>query len=157
MVSRRTSMYDGTHVRRDRADAKYRLQPVELARNRGFKELSYIVFDRSSSRTETSCSRRGMSSLAIDTLPRITDVEIDRELLVVHLDDGRILSVPLSWYPRLEHASVAERSNWQLFADGEAIEWPDVDEHIGIDGLIAGRRSQESRDSLRRWLRTREG
>lgn len=96
-----------------------------------------------------------MNSLAIDTLPTIVEVQIDRDLLVVHLDDGRILSVPLSWYPRLDHATEAERSHWELFADGRAVEWPDLDEQIGIDGLIAGRRSQESADSLARWLEAR--
>lgn len=98
-----------------------------------------------------------MNSLAIDVLPSIIDVQVERELLIVHLDDGRILSVPLSWYPRLQHASNLERANWELFADGKAIEWPDVDEHIGIDGLIAGRRSQESADSIQRWLSRRQG
>lgn len=96
-----------------------------------------------------------MNSLAIDTLPSIVDVDIERDLLVVHLDDGRILSVPISWYPRLDHATEAERSDWTLFADGRAVEWPDLDEHIGVDGLIAGRRSQESADSLERWLQER--
>lgn len=98
-----------------------------------------------------------MNSLAIDTLPSIVDVRIAHGRLVVDLEDGRILSVPLSWYPRLEHATDEERSRWELFADGKAIEWPKLDEHIGIDGLIAGRRSQESDASVQRWLQKRGG
>jgi hypothetical protein len=63
--------------------------------------------------------------------------------------------VPLSRYPRLQHATESERQNWQLLGDGYAIEWPDVDEHIGMDGLLAGRSSGESAASLNRWLAAR--
>lgn len=96
-----------------------------------------------------------MNSSATDTLPEIVDLDVDDDQLVVYLADGRTLAAPLSWYPRLEHATAAERSHWALFANGRAVEWPDLDEHIGIDGLIAGRPSQESSDSLARWLEER--
>jgi hypothetical protein len=82
-------------------------------------------------------------------------VAIHERQLVVYLADGRTLSVPLDWYPRLLHATDAERNNWLLLGDGYAIEWPDLDEHIGIEGLLAGRRSGESGQALERWLRTR--
>jgi hypothetical protein len=75
--------------------------------------------------------------------------------LVVELTDGRTLLVPLEWYPRLAHASEAERRNWKLLGGGYAIEWLDIDEHIGVDGLIAGRKSGESDASIRKWLATR--
>jgi hypothetical protein len=68
---------------------------------------------------------------------------------------GRSLIIPLTWYPRLLHGTLAERQNWQLLGDGYAIEWPDLDEHIGIEGLLAGRRSSESQKSLERWLASR--
>jgi hypothetical protein len=55
-------------------------------------------------------------------------------------------------YPRLLHGSEKERQNWKLLGDGYAIEWPDLDEHIGVEGLLAGRRSGESEASLSRWL-----
>jgi len=74
---------------------------------------------------------------------------------IVELIDGRSLIVPLSWYTRLLHASQAERQNWQLLGDGYAIEWVDLDEHIGIEGLLAGRHSGESHHSLERWSATR--
>jgi hypothetical protein len=75
--------------------------------------------------------------------------------LAVDFADGRTISVPLSWYPRLLHGSPSERQNWQLLGEGYAIEWPDLDEHIGVDGLLAGRRSNESQSSLARWLSLR--
>ena len=81
-----------------------------------------------------------------------TNIAITQELLIVDLADGRSLAVPLSWYPRLLHAAEAERRNWQLLGGGYAIEWPDLDEHIGVEGLLAGRRSGESQESFARWL-----
>jgi hypothetical protein len=86
------------------------------------------------------------------TVLAVVDVAIREEKLIVTLDDGRSISVPLEWYPRLLHASPKERKNWHLLGDGYAIEWPDLDEHIGIEGLLAGRRSGESRKSFARWL-----
>ncbi|HCV31685.1 MAG TPA: DUF2442 domain-containing protein [Microcoleaceae bacterium UBA9251] len=75
-------------------------------------------------------------------------VTVTDEKVIVDLADGRSLIVPLAWYPRLLHASPEERHNWQLLGDGYAIEWVDLDEHIGVEGLLAGRRSSESQRSL---------
>jgi hypothetical protein len=63
--------------------------------------------------------------------------------------------VPLAWYPRLQHASEAERKNWRLLGEGYAIQWSDVDEHIGVERLLAGRRSGENQASINRWLALR--
>lgn len=71
---------------------------------------------------------------------------------IVELADGCLLSIPLAWYPRLAHATAEELANWHFLGDGYAIEWPDLDEHIGIEGLLAGRSSGESEASLQRWL-----
>lgn len=76
--------------------------------------------------------------------------------LVVELVDGRTITVPLTWYPRLAHGTPAERANWRLIGEGEGIHWPDVDEDISIEGLLAGRRSGETQASLRRWLESRK-
>ncbi len=76
-------------------------------------------------------------------------------MAAVNLTDGRVLRVLLAWYPRLAHATVAEREHWRLLGGGYAAEWPDLDEHIGVEGLLAGRRSGESRASLERWLQKR--
>jgi len=98
---------------------------------------------------------RGMTTLILETEPLANQVTVTDEWLIVDLVDGRSLCIPLAWYPRLMHASPPERQNWQLLGDGYAIEWLDLDEHIGIEGLLAGRRSSESQRSLDRWLATR--
>jgi hypothetical protein len=96
-----------------------------------------------------------MSTLELEQDPVASKVALTADRLIVDLTDGRSLSVPLSWYPRLLHATAAERQHWQLLGDGYAIEWPDLDEHIGMDGLLAGRQSVESAASLNRWLASR--
>ncbi len=96
-----------------------------------------------------------MSSLEFETDPAAVEVEVTEDELVVRLVDGRCIIVPLVWYPRLFYARPEERRNWRLLGDGYAIEWPDLDEHIGVEGLLAGRRSGESEESLRRWLVSR--
>lgn len=96
-----------------------------------------------------------MTTLVLETEPVAERVDVTAESLVVHLADGRSLSVPLEWFPRLLHASPEERESWQLIGEGYALEWPDLDEHVGIEGLLAGRRSGESKQSLQRWLAAR--
>ena len=96
-----------------------------------------------------------MSTLILEQDPLATSLELTSDALIVELSDGRTLSVPLKWYPRLLEATDDERRNWQLLGDGYAIEWPDLDEHIGIEGLLAGRHSGESTASLQRWVASR--
>lgn len=91
----------------------------------------------------------------LETEPAAIQVTMTDEKLIVDLADGRSIVVPLAWYPRLMYGSPQERQNWQLLGEGYAIEWPDLDEHIGIEGLVAGKRSGESKKSLERWLATR--
>lgn len=98
-----------------------------------------------------------MTTLVLETEPAAAHLTTTDERLIVDLSDGRSIVVPLEWYPRLMEGSTEERSNWRLVGDGYAIEWPDLDEHIGIEGLLAGRRSGESRESLERWLASRHG
>jgi hypothetical protein len=93
--------------------------------------------------------------MTLETEPIANQVMISDDKLIVNLADGRSLSVPLNWYPRLMHASPQEQQNWELLGEGYAIEWADLGEHIGIEGLLAGRRSSESPRSLERWLTTR--
>ena len=83
-------------------------------------------------------------------------VEVTHEAVVVDLADGRSLMVPLAWYPRLAHGTVAERSKWRLIGRGEGIHWPDLDEDISVEGMLAGRPSGESQLSLQKWLKRRE-
>src|SRR5438309_11956436 len=98
-----------------------------------------------------------MTTLVLEREPSAGGVVVTDEQIVVNFVDGRSLSVPLAWYPRLLHATAAERQNVQLLGDGYAMEWPALDEHIGVEGLFAGRRSGESAASLQRWLVTRSG
>jgi len=99
-----------------------------------------------------------MTTLAHETkAPRAVSVEITDDTLSVELSDGRSLSVPLAWYPRLAHASPAERAEWRWIAGGEGIHWPAIEEDIAIASLIAGRPSAESPASLSRWLAARKG
>jgi hypothetical protein len=93
--------------------------------------------------------------LHLETEPTARAVTVTDDDLVVDLLDGRRMMVPLAWYPRLLNATSAERQNCLLLGDGYAIEWPDLDEHIGIEGLLAGRTGSESRQSLDRWLAAR--
>lgn len=82
-------------------------------------------------------------------------VRVTGEALAVDLADGRTITVPLAWFPRLAHGSREERSSWRLIGGGSGIHWPDLDEDISVESLLAGRRSGESQESLRRWLQSR--
>ena len=97
-----------------------------------------------------------MSTLVLEMEPAIAEARITDDELALDLADGRSIRVPLSWYPRLFYASTSERQHFPLLGDGYAIEWPDLDEHIGIEGLLAGRHSGESQQSLKRWLVSRQ-
>jgi hypothetical protein len=88
-------------------------------------------------------------------LPLGIAVEVTEDALTVDLEDGRTISVPLAWYPRLLHATPAERSHWRLIGRGEGIHWPDLDEDVSVEGLLAGRASGEGQSSLQRWLTAR--
>jgi hypothetical protein len=88
--------------------------------------------------------------------PHALKVTVTDDTLTVDLVDGRTLSVPLGWYPRLAHATPAERENWRVIGRGEGIHWPDLDEDVSVEGLLAGRASGESQPSLEKWLRSRK-
>ena len=97
-----------------------------------------------------------MTTLAIDVRPMIAQkVKVTDRTLIVDLNDGRTISVPLAWYPRLLHGSPQERNNWQLIGRGEGIHWPDLDEDISIENILFGQPSGESQRSLSHWLQTR--
>lgn len=96
-----------------------------------------------------------MSTLVTERDCFAVAVEFTSDALVVHLDDGRTLSTPLTWYPRLLHGAADERNCYELIGAGEGIHWPNLDEDISIEGLLAGRRSAESDQSLARWLSVR--
>src|SRR5712691_934540 len=84
------------------------------------------------------------------------NVRVTDRSLVVELRDGRVVSVPLGWYPRLAEGSPSERRRWELLGPGIGIHWPDLDEDISVDGLLQGLPSGESPDSLKQWRASRK-
>lgn len=83
------------------------------------------------------------------------NVSVTDDTLTVDLSDGRTVSVPLAWFPRLLHGTPAERNKWRLIGDGEGIHWPDLDEDISVENLLFGKPSGESQKSLNKWLEAR--
>ncbi|MDP2793167.1 MAG: DUF2442 domain-containing protein [Sulfurisoma sp.] len=89
-------------------------------------------------------------------IPCACDVRVDEHSLAVELEDGRGISVPLDWYPRLAHATAEERGRWRLIGGGMGIHWEDIDEDISVEGLLLGRPSGESQASFSRWMDGRQ-
>lgn len=97
-----------------------------------------------------------MSTSTVDaSVPSATQVHVNDDALSVELSDGRTISVPLAWFPRLVHGSANERNNWRFIAGGRGIHWPDLDEDISVEGLLAGKPSGESQASFKKWLDAR--
>ncbi len=97
-----------------------------------------------------------MNTLAIEIRAFLAEnVSVTDDNLIVDIDDGRTLSVPLAWFPRLMHGTAEERKNWRIIGKGEGIHWPDLDEDISVEGILLGRPSGESRRSFGRWLESR--
>ena len=96
-------------------------------------------------------------SISIDKRDEVlaTNLHFADDSLTVDLADGRTITVPLSWYPRLEHATKQERENWEILLDGEGFHWPDLDEDLSVDGFVKGRPSGESKRSFERWLKAK--
>jgi len=86
---------------------------------------------------------------------RAHHVSLTEDSLTVDFLDGRTITVPLAWYPRLQHGTEKERNNWQLIGDGEGIHWPDLDEDISVGNIILGQPSGESQKSFQNWLKQR--
>jgi len=115
------------------------------------------TFSKSSGSIRITCSGAGMSTSGAEhwTIPLARGVECTSDELIVDLSDGRRISVPLEWYPRLLEGKPSERSHWELIGEGDGIHWPDLDEDLSVEGLLAGRRSGESESSFTRWLARR--
>ena len=82
-------------------------------------------------------------------------VRVTDEALIVELQDGRSVSVPLKWYPRLAEGRPSERRQWELIGPGIGIHWPALDEDISVEAILLGLPSGESADSLQRWRASR--
>ena len=89
-------------------------------------------------------------------VPSAIGVEVSESTLSIELNDGRTISVPVGWYPRLTHATRKERDNWKIIGGGQGIHWEDIDEDISVEGLLQGNPSGESQSSLRKWLKSRD-
>lgn len=97
-----------------------------------------------------------MSISAVEIeIPLARSVRVTSDTLHVDLSDGRTISVPVVWYPRLAHAGAEERKEWRLIAQGRGIHWESIDEDISVEGLLAGRPSGESQSSFKEWLNSR--
>lgn len=98
-----------------------------------------------------------MTTLAVEIeTPSVRNVLITEDTLNVDLDDGRSVSVPLPWFPRLFNASLEERKNWRIIGRGQGIHWEDIDEDISVVSLLLGKGSGESQQSLKKWLNSRK-
>jgi len=97
------------------------------------------------------------SAIEILQVAKAQDVVVADDTLTVDLADGRTISVPLAWYPRLLHGTPEERNHWRLIGNGEGVHWPDLDEDISIEGIVLGKPSGESQRSFQRWLEGRAG
>lgn len=94
-----------------------------------------------------------MNSSTVETqVPTATIAQVNDDTLSVDLSDGRTISVPVAWYPRLSHGTSEERGHWRLIGNGRGIHWPDLDEDISVENLLAGQPSRESQTSFKRWL-----
>ena len=99
----------------------------------------------------------GMPSATLTlATPRAIKVYVTEDTLSVDLEDGRTISVPIGWYPRLAHGTPEERANFQISSAGYGIHWPDLDEDIGVEGILLGKKSNESQASFERWLLRRQ-
>lgn len=88
-------------------------------------------------------------------VPVAVRARIRNDAVIVDLRDGRTVTAPLTWYPRLHHGTARERRNWRLIGGGVGIHWPDLDEDLSVEGILAGRPSTESQASLKKWLTNR--
>ena len=97
----------------------------------------------------------GTLSAAV-TLSRVVNISVTEDTLSVDLEDGRTIAVPITWYPRLAYGTPQERANFQISSAGYGVHWPDLDEDIGVEGLLRGKKSTESPASFERWLQSRQ-
>ncbi len=94
-------------------------------------------------------------SLVEIEVPNAEDVTVTEDTLSIDLSDGRTISVPITWFPRLVHATPEERNSWRLIGRGQGIHWEGIDEDISVEGLLAGKPSGESQASFKKWLSQR--
>jgi hypothetical protein len=126
-----------------------------LAQNVGFakKEMNETDLEK---KIKSYYWMHGMTILANKIDERVEAVYFTRDSIVVHLMDGRTISAPIAWYPKLLKATSKQRSNWEICGGGYGIHWPNVDEDLSTEGLLRGARSPTSfkKKSVRRSIKS---
>ncbi len=135
------------HIDRDNATAKFWPRPVRLASAVGFSWSELRRLERLVQTHQQLLSSAGMTTSKSDEKDSIVRVRFATDRLSAELADGRVISVPLAWFPRLLNASAAERNNWQLSAAGFGVHWPDLDEDLSAEGLLRGARAPGGKSS----------
>jgi hypothetical protein len=143
------------HVQRDEANAKFWLDSVRLDRSQRFPAQNLQASRNWWSVIKRNSGENGMITLAPNKTVLVENLRVTADTLVVDFDDGRSLSLPLAWYPRLQQGTEKERNMWRLNGAGQGIHWPLLDEDLSAEGLLAGRQSGESEASFNRWLKSR--
>ena len=92
-----------------------------------------------------------MSTSTLASSPRAAAVEITDDALTVSLSDGRVVSVPISWYPRLSNGLPEHRAVWEFIGGGHGIHWPELDEDISVENILLGQPSGEGSRSFSKW------
>lgn len=139
--------------------AKFWLEPVHWHTTVVLTQANCVMHSESSLKTNASFWRCGMNTVTIDAQPRVREVEFVDDKLSVSIEDGRVVLVPLTWYPRLLHATAEERNDWRVFEDSDGrdiIFWEQLDELIPVIALIVGVPSRESERSFAHWLDSRQ-
>ena len=96
-----------------------------------------------------------MTTSTLTKTALVEKVRVTADSLIVDFDDGRSLTLPLAWYPRLQHGTPKERNRYRLIGRGTGVHWPLLDEDLSAEGLLAGHRSAEGEASFNRWLKSR--
>ena len=143
------------HVNRDERTAKFWHELIALENDGGFPQNELNKIEGLVRSHQAELLKAGMTSSGL-AAATARDVRVTDQSLTVELSDGRSVSVPLEWYPRLAHGRPAERRRWEIIGTGIGIHWPDLDEDISVEALLLGERSGESAESLRRWRTSRQ-
>jgi len=135
------------HVTAGERIAKFWLDPVELESSRRLRADEINRLRKRVEGRQPCFWRHGMRTLDLESDPIAVAVVFSADAFRVTLDDGRELSVPLAWFPRLLHGTPEQRQNWDLIGRGEGLHWEELDEDISIVGLLAGHRDRTRRRS----------
>ena len=119
--------------------AKFWLEPVDLVNSKRLSAPEIGAVQRLATPHRDAFLGRGMTTLILESEVLATGVSFTEDMFRVTLDDGRELSVPLAWFPRLLHGTPEQRRHWEPIGLGQGIHWPELDEDISVAGLLAGR------------------